>query len=200
GEDPHDPGAEVVDDVRQTAGVRRRQWRTGDVGEGGHGGYEDGGYEDQDGGCGQHTGGTNDGADQLVVHGGWHLPPRVGRTKRMGRRHQEQPGSRGVEALLPLSDAVGDVNTGRQADPRVRVPWWRGEPETTRPSGAGVLIPCLRRARCWVPNNAPAAGRPPNSDPTGTQQRPTGGAVGSARADRRAGSGSGHKKWGRRPL
>src|SRR2546430_8749633 len=106
----------------------------------------------------------------------------------MGRRHQEQRRSRGVEALLPLSDAVGGVNTGRQADPRVPGALVARGTRTTCPSGAGVLIPCLRRACCWVPNSAPAAGRPPNSDPTGTQQRhPTGtqlAAVGSARTDR----------------
>src|SRR5207248_3378235 len=105
---------------------RRRHGRSRHVRERGHGGYEDGGYEDQDRGRGQQTGG----ADELVEHGGWHLPPHEGASKGIGEAPpEEQPGSRGVEALLPLSDAVGGVNTGRQADPRVPDALVAREPE-----------------------------------------------------------------------
>src|SRR5204863_5189587 len=41
--------------------------------------------------------------------------PSKGRVERDGEAPPGAAGSRGVEALLPLSDAVGGVNTGRQA-------------------------------------------------------------------------------------
>src|SRR5579859_7599367 len=78
GEDPHDPGAEVVDDVCETAGVRRGHRHTDGVRERRYCGSGDGGYKDENGGRGEHAGGSDDGAGQLVVHGGWHLPPREG--------------------------------------------------------------------------------------------------------------------------
>jgi hypothetical protein len=89
-----------------------------------------------------------------------------------------------VEALLPLSHVVGGCEHGRQADTRSWDALVARGTRTTRPSGAGVLIPCLRRARRWVPNTAPTRRSPPNSDPTGTHSGTEQGRCWVAEADR----------------